>query len=365
MKFAKATRKYELWLGRHTRLIQADLLRKHQAMAENPFSFFRATFYRWVQLWPKTCPALARAPRLLAVGDLHVENFGTWRDGEGRLAWGVNDFDESYPMAYTADLVRLAAGALLAVRSEHFAMRKADVCGQILEGYRQGLESGGKPFVVAENHRWFAPLIDQQARDPVRFWEKLKGLPALESDPPKVVRKLLGRMLPRGLPAVKYSHRLAGLGSLGKPRFVAVGEWHGGPVAREAKALTPSACAWLAKTRNPDNYYAKIMSSAVRCPDPLFGVLGNWIVRRLSPDCGRVELTALPKPHDDSRLLHAMGWETANVHLGSRDRAKVVLRDLKRRTRWLEPASHDMLEAVLADWTRWRADYPKLIDKFA
>jgi len=32
---------------------------------------------------------------VLAVGDLHVENFGTWRDAEGRLIWGVNDFDES------------------------------------------------------------------------------------------------------------------------------------------------------------------------------------------------------------------------------------------------------------------------------
>jgi len=33
---------------------------------------------------------------VLAVGDLHVENFGTWRDAEGRLIWGVNDFDEAW-----------------------------------------------------------------------------------------------------------------------------------------------------------------------------------------------------------------------------------------------------------------------------
>ena len=31
----------------------------------------------------------------LSVGDLHVENFGTWRDSEGRLIWGINDFDEA------------------------------------------------------------------------------------------------------------------------------------------------------------------------------------------------------------------------------------------------------------------------------
>ena len=47
--------------------------------------------------------------KLKGVGDLHVENFGTWRDVEGRLVWGVNDFDEAYALPYTNDLVRLVA----------------------------------------------------------------------------------------------------------------------------------------------------------------------------------------------------------------------------------------------------------------
>ncbi len=73
-------------------------------MTKDVFSFLRATFYRWVVLFPQTCPELAAAPALLGVGDLHVENFGTWRDGEGRLIWGINDFDEACTLAYTSDL---------------------------------------------------------------------------------------------------------------------------------------------------------------------------------------------------------------------------------------------------------------------
>ena len=34
---------------------------------------------------PPMAPPKVRAPPVLAVGDLHVENFGTWRDAEGRL----------------------------------------------------------------------------------------------------------------------------------------------------------------------------------------------------------------------------------------------------------------------------------------
>ena len=45
-----------------------------------------------------------------------------------------------------------------------------------------------------------------------------------------------------------------------------------------------------------------------------------------------------------------VGWETANVHLGSRE-AKAILADLKSRRRgWLLDAAHKMEKAVFADF---------------
>src|SRR5512140_1555669 len=101
MNIAKATASYEAWLGRHLRLLDEDLAHKHQLMRSAPFPFLRATYYRWAQIWAGVCGQAARSPRVLAVGDLHVENFGTWRDIEGRLIWGINDFDEVYELPYT------------------------------------------------------------------------------------------------------------------------------------------------------------------------------------------------------------------------------------------------------------------------
>ena len=95
MDIFDSTQKYEGWLGDHIPLIKQDLDAKHQAMHAAVFPFLRATFYRWMQLWPETCPELDAAPEVLSVGDLHVENLGTWRDAEGRLGWGINDFDEA------------------------------------------------------------------------------------------------------------------------------------------------------------------------------------------------------------------------------------------------------------------------------
>jgi uncharacterized protein (DUF2252 family) len=93
MNIVKSTRRFESWLGERIPLVPADIRAKHERMAESAFPFLRATFYRWMQLWEKLCADVAVAPRVLAVGDLHIENFGTWRDIEGRLVWGVNDFE--------------------------------------------------------------------------------------------------------------------------------------------------------------------------------------------------------------------------------------------------------------------------------
>ena len=79
MDILTATRDFEIWLARRVPIVRQDLALKHALMAEASFPFFRATFYRWLQHWPEHCSDLARAPSLLAVGDLHVENFGTWR----------------------------------------------------------------------------------------------------------------------------------------------------------------------------------------------------------------------------------------------------------------------------------------------
>ena len=97
--FPQANASYERWLGARLRLLAPDLRRKHAAMAETPFPFLRATFFRWAERWPVVCPDLTGAPPVLAVGDLHVENLGTWRDSDDRLMRGGNDFEEEcgYP----------------------------------------------------------------------------------------------------------------------------------------------------------------------------------------------------------------------------------------------------------------------------
>jgi hypothetical protein len=359
MNIQTATTEYEQWLGTYTPLIKADLAKKHAKMANarSPFSFLRATFYRWMQRFPKVCPGPAEAPEVLAVGDLHVENFGTWRDTEGRLIWGINDFDECFDLPYTIDLVRLATSALLAIRDDHLTADPRLACDAILAGYTDMIERGGHPFVIDEAHRWFVPLIQSKPTNPAQFWQNLRELPASEKPVPRPAINAIRTLMPeRDLPC-KIAPRQAGAGSLGKPRFVGVATWHGGPVARETKTLCPSAVLWVNgfTKKNPPIHYMKIMENAVRCLDPFFRVEGEWLVRRLAPDCNKIELSASPQADAQMRLLKAMGAETANIHLGTKGAQKEITHDLKKRgKRWLRSAAREMLAATEQDWRDWQ-----------
>ena len=234
-----ATNDYERWLHKRLAVVEQDLQLKHETMAGSLFAFLRGTFYRWVPLWQEVCPDLAETPTVLAVGDLHVENFGTWRDAEGRLVWGVNDFDEVARMPYAIDLVRLVTSAILAKRDNDLAIDPSDAATAVLEGYADSLEAGGNPFILEESHPSLRDMATGAERAPAQFWSKLGKLPP--ATPPKSIQRLLQRRLPDGAKDVSFFCRTAGVGSLGRPRYVAAANCNGGLAAREAKAWLPSA----------------------------------------------------------------------------------------------------------------------------
>jgi hypothetical protein len=356
MNIRTATRKYEAWLGEQMPLIRTDLEKKHIAMSENVFLFLRGTFYRWAQTFPRVCEDLMKATEVLGVGDLHVENFGTWRDIEGRLIWGINDFDEACRLPYTVDLVRLAVSANLAIDGGHLQLSKHRASKVILDGYIAGLKAGGRAFVLAEHHPALRDAAVHRLKNPESFWRKLSSIKVRGDKPPSSALKGLLKMMPeRGL-ELRFAHRIAGTGSLGRRRYIALADWHGGSIAREAKELTTSAWRW-ARSSRPGNkiWYEIILRCSVRCPDPFVRLRGRWIVRRLAPDCSRIELSSLPEQYEAFHLLRAMGFETANVHLGSAP-AEALLKDVTtRESGWLHSAAVQMIRSTTEDWNEWRS----------
>ncbi len=295
MKVDRATQRYEQWLAQRMPLVSRDLRLKHTLMNRNAFSFLRATFYRWIQVWPEVCKELVKTPSVLAVGDVHVENFGTWRDLEGRLIWGINDFDEAYRLPYANDLVRLAVSAALAIEADHLGLNLKDACDEILTGYMEGVQSGGQPFVLSERHPWLRDIATNSLRDPVRFWRNMQTLPLVKGKIQQSGQQVLQQLMPDPRLSYRIRRRVAGVGSLGRPRYVALAEWQGGAIAREAKMLAPSACLWAQDGRGDATIlYEEILNMPFAAAILLCGSWGTgWcaacrpIARKLSWRCSR------------------------------------------------------------------------------
>ena len=343
---------YENWLreqiGRD--FVEADLCEKHRKMRESPFAFLRATYWRWCEVILDVCPDLSDAPPVLAIGDTHLENFGTWRDHDGRLIWGVNDFDDAADMPYPLDLVRLAASAILARNDDGPTPR--EICAAILKGYVEGLESPS-PFVLERDHRWLREAVLLPEKERRAFWRKFK---ALEPAPaPKSYRAALEAAMPASEPPPKIAPRTAGTGSLGRPRFVGRGKWNGGPVLREAKGLVPSAWSLHHDARLAPVRVREIATGPFRAPDPHFSLSGNILVRRMSPNSRKIDVEGSASKLLSSRMLRAMGQDIGHCHAASKDAIALVSSDLsRRRAKWLSGAAKAAARAITREYDAFK-----------
>lgn len=354
------TASFERWLGGQMKIVRADLLTKHKNMAGNVFLFLRATFYAWIVRVFEELPELCDAPVVTSVADLHVDQFSTWRDFDGRLNWGVADYDEAYPLPFTCDLVRLATSAKFALAEGDPNLSTKDACEAILAGYTATLKSGGEPIVLADQNAEMRRMMTARLKNPSNFWKALSSQLKRCKTVPEGAAKAIANELPEGDVKLTYGQRTAGQGSLGRPRIVGMSFYKGGDIAREAKAQVPSACVWAQLERQfglgsaSANYQKELIASSVHNQDPFLDVHEGWVVRRLSPDCSRLELGDLPRNRDEKLLLYMMGVETANIHLATEGAAPAILAYLKTKPKdWLVDAAKKMAKVTRQDQRDW------------
>src|ERR1700677_4601367 len=86
---------------------------KYHNMRTSPFVFLRGTCHLFYERLPKNS-IFKSAPLTWNCGDMHLENFGSYK-GDNRLAYfDMNDFDESFLGPCLLDVVRCCTSVFLA-----------------------------------------------------------------------------------------------------------------------------------------------------------------------------------------------------------------------------------------------------------
>jgi len=110
---------------------------RYGRMVASPFSFYRGAAL-------VMAADLARTPSsgltVQLCGDAHLSNFGVFETPERRLAFDVNDFDETHPGPFEWDVKRLVASLAVAGRDNGFSgKQRRKVVRAAAAGYRDAM----------------------------------------------------------------------------------------------------------------------------------------------------------------------------------------------------------------------------------
>ncbi len=95
--------------GRDVRILP----QKYEKLSKSAFAFFRGTCHLFYQDLPDRLTTFP-APVVWSCGDLHLENFGTYKGDDRQIYFGINDFDEGALAPCHWDIARLLTSIYLA-----------------------------------------------------------------------------------------------------------------------------------------------------------------------------------------------------------------------------------------------------------
>lgn len=213
---------------------------KYAAMRESSFRFFRGTSHLFNGDIPDNS-FIWKSPQTWNVGDLHLENFGSFK-ADNRVAYfDLNDFDECILAPTLADLARLTCSLFVAAdflqlngaQASHLAKTLVSAYAATLaHGYIRPLEQETATGIIrrflrlVENRKRRAFLASQivYKKRKARFSKHNLHLRKADKTTQERISNAIHawaetQPVPRFFNVLDVAHRVAGTGSLGIERF--------------------------------------------------------------------------------------------------------------------------------------------------
>jgi len=382
---------------------------KLQGLRRDPFIFYRGTaslFYTTLQM-PSS---LLKTPKVFACGDLHLENFGSYK-GDNRLVYfDLNDFDEACLAPLSFELTRFLTSILVAAKNLNLTRKQAlKLMTEFLDSYAATLKSGKPRWIeratatgpvktllqsVKNHHRrdLIARRTVQKNRKATLIIDGIHTLKASAADRTRAISIMSAYASTQPTPShfepIDIARRIAGNGSLGLERYVMLVPGNGtvdGHYLIDIKIAVPSALASaLASTsdtikatkstnaptaqpawRSEAERVVSIQYIAQAIPPALLGVVGagarSYVAKELQPTADRINLLALNgKRRNLSEVIRTMAQATAWSHLrgASRFGANSVesLSTFAASAHWQDATLQTAASAAQLVQTQWQ-DY--------
>jgi uncharacterized protein (DUF2252 family) len=371
---------------------------KYKAMSKDAHAFFRGSCHLFYEDWPQN-HRLDSAPLVWACGDLHIENFGTYRGDNRLLYFDIADCDEAILAPCTWDLARLLTSALVAARA--FGLKRRPglaLCNTFLHAYCWALDDGKARWIERALARGLIKTAFQRverlttrefigkrtARKAGKTVLKLDGkhaLPITQDDRERIdgfMRSFAEKQTnPAFFKVLDLARRIAGTGSLGVERYTILIKGQGTESGRfllDLKATTASALEPYLAVKQPDwkNEAKRVVEVQRRIQAIVPALLQavtidskSYILRELMPTEDKIELKETTASAEELEVLArdtglVVGW--SELRSGGRDGSATIdeLQAFSKRRKWratvVEYAEH-YADVAWGDWKSFRDAY--------
>ena len=376
---------------------------KYRKMARDPHAFYRGTaclFY--ADVTDEEDPyADERSGRIWIHGDLHVENFGTYLNSDGRLVFDINDFDEAYLGHFTWDLQRFAAS--LALVGWQKALPEDDVRRLVgryvraylsqVDDYRRSEDDDDfalhldnttgpiKDALVAARLTRRADLLDgtTEVHEGVRRLRHDGTTRKLSKSERSKVVTAFGRYLDTIPGDKRFDRELFyelrdvvgksgfGIGSAGLPAYSLLVEGYSqaldNDVLLSMKQANIPAVSRFVDSDEIEDYFDNegqrtvVSQRALQVhTDPLLGYTTldgvGFVVSEVSPYEVDLDWSDLTEPDDIASVVDLLGRATAKIHCASDEDSDQDLVDFQ-----VEDAIADSVERRRKEFTGWLTDW--------
>jgi uncharacterized protein (DUF2252 family) len=301
---------------------------KFAKMRASPFAFLRGTCHLFYQR--RTARHVYdNAPTTWVCGDLHLENFGSYKGDNALVYFDINDFDEAVMAPCTWDLVRFLASILVAARALAVKESAALVlCHVFVDAYVAALVEGKARWVERQTAdgivrqlldtlqnrtrpQFLATRTVLRGRRRVLRTDGKKALPTTEAQRAKIVEFMRTFAIEQPDPGffrvLDVARRIAGTGSLGVDRYAILVEGKGSPDRNyllDLKQAVPSALLPRLKTKQPGwdteahrvvGVMQRMQAVSMAFLHPVLLGKKPYVLRALQPSEDRVALSARNK----------------------------------------------------------------------
>jgi uncharacterized protein (DUF2252 family) len=251
------------------------LAMKYASMRTSAFVFLRGTCHLFYTQLPEG-GVLDGIPQTWICGDMHLENFGSYKADNRLIYFDINDFDEACLAPCLVELVRLLASVLVAADGLHVSRAEAlALCHTAIDAYSAALRFGKARWIEEELavgmvRELFDALHGRTRVDHLNRRTDLKGkkrtlkvdgkraLP-VDNETRAAVTAFMSAFAasepdPAFYKMIDVARRIAGTGSLGVDRYVILAEGKGSPDGNyllDLKEALPSSVAPHVKTTQP------------------------------------------------------------------------------------------------------------------